>query len=134
MTLYGWGPGSGPFILPPEAGFRVGQENGTIQFLALQTHYDNPTGISGVQDVSGVRLYMTPTLRTYDASALTIGDARVSSPDLPAGESAIEYEYECPSDCTGTWPQEINVFGSFSHAHQLATKMYSSHWRNVSFL
>jgi len=58
--LYGWAVGMGPFIIPEEAGYRMGYGSNGFQFMVIEFHYDNPTLAAGVVDNSGFRIYYTP--------------------------------------------------------------------------
>lgn len=94
-----------------------------MKYLMVQIHYDNPTGVSGIVDNSGVKLSYTPNMRTYDAGTMTLGDILNSGNAIPPGQSLVEYEYECPSDCTNDLPYAINIFGSIFHMHSLGARV-----------
>ena len=63
-TFHFKGTFPGTFLDPFGWGIPVG--NGA-RFYALQVHYYNPTEDTGVRDSSGVRMTLSPALRTHDA-------------------------------------------------------------------
>jgi len=125
--MYGWGPGMAPLVLPPNAGFRVGPSTNLTQ-LRMQTHFHNPNNET-FEDWSGIRVYYTSKLREYDASTLMLGDVFVTDINgiIPQGSGYTHLEYECPSDCTSQWPNDITVFSSFLHMHETGSQFWSSH-------
>jgi hypothetical protein len=40
--------------------------------LVLNVHYDNPTNVGGLMDDSGVKFYVTPKQRKYEAGTLQV--------------------------------------------------------------
>jgi len=89
---------------------------------------------AGIVDSSGVGIFYTPIIRQYDAGVLTLGDPLLGFWPIPPGEVAVPYETSCPSECTDGFPHDINVIGSFQHMHNAGSQMYSTHWRNDTFL
>lgn len=57
MDIFPWAPGSADLVLPADVGFAFGNASGGIMSVSLNTHYDNPDGIEGMVDSSGVRVY-----------------------------------------------------------------------------
>jgi hypothetical protein len=121
-----------PLILPEQAGFRVGKDS--TKAIMMQVHYDNRNLESGLLDNSGIRIYYTDQLRKYDATALTIGDTFVTGFDIPAGQSAQKYEYDCPTECTTTWKHDITVFAQWMHMHEVGSKALTTQWRKNQFV
>jgi dopamine beta-monooxygenase len=66
-----WAPGLTHVDAPAEAGYAFGK--GSVTHMALQIHYTNPEGISGVKDSSGFKLHYTSNLRKHDIGVLTLG-------------------------------------------------------------
>jgi hypothetical protein len=131
--VWGWAPGVDYFELPPVTGYLIGP--GGWNVLRMQVHYNNPSLVADVIDNSGIRIYYTPNLRQYDAVVLEFGDPSVTNPNLiPQGSSLITYEYNCPSECTSTFPGPLNVFGDTLHMHQIGQMTWSTHWRNGQLL
>ena len=46
----------------------------------------------------------------------------------------IEYEYDCPSECTSQWPHEVNLVSSFLHMHKIGSRIWTTLWRNDSYI
>jgi len=129
--MWAWAPGVDPMELPPVAGFRVGPSINAWDGLLIQIHYNNPGTLSGIIDNSGIRVYYTTTLRQFDADILELGDAGVTQPAvIPQGTGDVLFEYSCPSECSSTFGQTLNVFGDLLHMHQVGDMMWSTIWRN----
>eukprot|EP00026_Physarum_polycephalum_P006528 Phypoly_transcript_06576.p1 GENE.Phypoly_transcript_06576~~Phypoly_transcript_06576.p1 ORF type:complete len:551 (+),score=51.01 Phypoly_transcript_06576:87-1739(+) len=131
-VLYGWAPGGGSAVLPAVTGFPMGAREGSVKYLVLEIHYDNPDGKGGYQDNSGFRVWYTKQPRQYDADSLAIGDPYVlfkTSSVIPP-LAITEYEAECPSECTQTLPHEITIFTSSPHMHYVGSQIWTSQWRN----
>jgi len=130
-VLWAWAPGVDPFELPREAGYRMGP--GGYNGFMMQIHYNNPTATAGVIDNSGIKVYYTSVIRQYDAGVLELGDPLVTQKiPIPQGTGVSFYEYNCPSECTASFPQPLIVFADFLHMHQIGEMMWSTHWRNGS--
>lgn len=59
-----------------------------------------------------------------------MGDPLLGFWNIPPAYEAIEYEANCPSECTQQWNQEIYVIGDSLHMHAAGTQMWSTHWRD----
>ena len=109
-VLYRWAPGMGRFVLPPDVGFKLNQQN---QFLVLETKYENPNHIHGVVDTSGVRYHYSHNPRQFAAGTLVLGDSLGSLRD-----KSVSRHYggvvtsTCPSMCTKDFFGNINIFAS----------------------
>ena len=89
----------------------------------LQMHYNNPAGVAGVIDNSGVWIYWTATAPANKAAILELGDPQVklSPQPLPPGKST--FTFECSSACTSQLPVNITVIASLHHMHQTGTRL-----------
>jgi len=112
-----WAPGVADFVAPSNAGYRIGGSEG-FKSVALNVHYDNQPRRAFV-DNSGVRLWLTRTLRTHDIGVLQLGDPTVTlrGVAIPAGVSKFEFL------CKTTMPYELNVLYIQLHAHASGIKM-----------
>ena len=115
--LYAWAPGTGPHVLPPEAGFPL-DANSDVHFI-VQVHYNNLQGLSGESDHSGIDLCTTTDLRPHDADIAAFGS--VSFGPIPAQSSAA-------LDCTlavpgGLGGLPITIFRAWPHMHQLGAQL-----------
>lgn len=121
-AVYAWAPGVPPLQLPEETGLRVGGDEsvGSFQSFRLEVHYDNPDGIGGIQDSSGVRMYYSAALRDTDAGIIIVGDGMVLLKGETVGDGLSQHDFLCPSTCStekfGT--DGVKIFFSALHMHQ----------------
>mmetsp|Transcript_53968 Transcript_53968/g.101216 ORF Transcript_53968/g.101216 Transcript_53968/m.101216 type:complete len:617 (+) Transcript_53968:45-1895(+) len=134
-TTWPWAVGGGDLVLPDDVGVPVG--NGA-RWYALQVHYYNPSLEEGVNDGSGVRLTLSPAIRTHDAATFGVngGVAPMQRDPLPAGEADYALPSAVlPSGCTNQWDvEEITVLGVMHHAHLLGKKLALHVTRNGEYL
>merc|ERR1719473_1247295 len=147
--IWAWAAGAGNFILPAQAGFRVGNtQTNTNSHIVLEIHYDNPTLSSVLTDEVGFRMYYETTFRAYDAGILNVGDPfvragnNVHASSLPSGfemgalpkdQAAVIRQGTCPKECTETLTDDhsgnepMNVFFTFHHMHYTGHKIALEH-------
>lgn len=99
-VVFVWTPGAANTELPDDVGFRFGNMSGGFTSVGVQTHYDNPSGTSGVVDSSGVRVYYTEELRPIDMGVIQLGDPSVLLSGVPLSEGKSTILFDCPSSCT----------------------------------
>lgn len=120
--MWAWAPGVEETLLPEEAGFLVGDQGEEVTFI-LQVHYNNPLQMPFV-DNDGVDLLVTKTLRPNRAGIFSQGD--IFSIVIPPGDPAFEFVATCGSDATqNILTEPMHVFGSFLHAHQIGSVLYT---------
>jgi dopamine beta-monooxygenase len=118
--LWGWAPGGESLYLPPEAGFRAG-DNGTVT-VRFQVHYDNPLQQS-FTDSGGFDILYTDELRPYDAGFAAFGD--IHNIYIPANEPAHEHVASCSPTFTQTiFEGPLNVIGTWLHAHNRGSVLW----------
>ena len=92
----------------------------------------NPELRDDIVDSSGMRLWYTPTLRTYDIATIMFG-VQVDPNRLfaPPGLVTTVTGF-CGSDCTnGGFPEDgVNVVGSLLHSHLAGTALSLRHFRD----
>jgi dopamine beta-monooxygenase len=100
---------------PEVAGYPWIPSNKTRYFL-LEFHYDNPDLKENIVDDSGVRLYVTPTLRKHDLGAVQLSNSLLQ---IPPSTESILVPAVCPSECTNAYiPDEgITVLTGVLHTH-----------------
>lgn len=115
--------GGGRFMVPDDVGFLIDE---STQFIILETHYDNPNDEENAVDVSGATLYFADE-RPTEAGMLVLGDGIVS---LAPQQVQHDYNYTstCPSNCTQTWDNDINVFASLLHMHTTGREIYTNRY------
>lgn len=69
----------------------------------IQTHYDNPNGVEGEEDNSGVRVYYTEELRPIDAGVIELGDPFIALYGQALEDGKSRYSFTCPSSCFETY-------------------------------
>jgi hypothetical protein len=120
--LWAWAPGVETTMLPDEAGFLVGHQGEEVTFI-LQVHYNNPLQMPLVDD-DGIDVLVTKTLRPNRAGIFSQGD--IFSILIPPGDPAYEHIATCGGQQTQSILTEpMHVFGSFLHAHQIGSVLYT---------
>ena len=97
-TLFAWAPGSSDLALPDHVGVVLG--TGRFLSLEVQTHYNNPDGVEGVIDDSGVRVYYTEELRPMHMGVMQLGDPAVILEGVALPEGKSSHSFHCPSSCS----------------------------------
>lgn len=115
--------GSPPFRTPEDVGFEINKDN---NYFIMETHYDNPDMEEETVDISGAKLYFADD-RPIKAGTLALGDPLVSLFGQPV-KNDFEYVSSCPSNCTATWKENINVFMSVLHMHTTGRKIFTNHF------
>ncbi|XP_062516164.1 DBH-like monooxygenase protein 1 homolog [Corticium candelabrum] len=133
-VVYAWAIGGTALSFPSNAGYPFSGATG-IQYVVMETHYNNPESSPSYVDSSGVKMYYTPTKRPHDAATLMLGHhVSIYSYQLlmPSRKKDIILENICPNSCTQAGlPQEgVNVFASFLHSHTAGRGMWVKHIRN----
>ncbi|CAN0322479.1 unnamed protein product [Ectocarpus fasciculatus] len=132
--IFLWAPGTSNLELPDDVGFLFGNESGGFNSLNIQTHYNNPDGVSGMNDSSGVRVYYTEELRPIQMGVLKLGDPHVdlAEQSLPDGKSS--FSFGCPGTCTETnfEEEEVTIFNHVLHMHENGQRMVTHQYRNDS--
>ena len=126
--LWAWAPGIDDTLLPPEAGFLVGDAAQGRHTFIVQVHYNDPL-LQGVTDDDGIDVLVTPTLRENTAGIFSQGD--IPTIAIPPGNPSFDYTATCPSLLTqGLLDHEIHVFSSFLHAHEIGSAITSEVYRD----
>ena len=122
--IWGWAPGQGEYLYPPQAGFLAGENAAGEVTIRIQVHYNNPLEVEGETDNSGLDVYLTSELRPNNAATIVFAD--VGGIMIPPGEPAFEWIADCTAEQTSqilTGP--ITVFGSSLHAHELGRVLWT---------
>ncbi|CAM9614565.1 unnamed protein product [Ectocarpus sp. 13 AM-2016] len=130
--IFGWAPGTGNLELPDDVGFLFGNESGGFNSLNIQTHYNNPDGVSGKNDSSGVRVYYTEELRPIQMGLMKLGDPFVALSDQPLPEGKSSFSFGCPGTCSETYfeDDEVTVFIHMLHMHENGQRMVTRQYRD----
>jgi hypothetical protein len=92
-------------------------EESIPKYALLQTHYENLNFESGVRDSSGLRSFLTPNLREFDAGILTLGTLPRWVVMIPPGQPDFKVVGKCHQNCTQKvinilefFPENMNIF------------------------
>lgn len=131
--IWAWAPGAGEYLYPDVTGILVGDRaNGRVT-VRIQVHYNNPLGVAGQIDSSGLDVYLTPNLREYNAGTAVFAD--VGPISIPPGDPAFEWIAECSSaETQAMLTGPITVFGSSLHAHDIGSVLWTDVMRGGEFL
>lgn len=85
-------------------------------------HWNNPEMRDDYEDSSTMILYLTPTLRPYDAGVLITGAEDLI---IPPQETLHSVPGFCSADCLSQLMVDpIKVVGVFNHMHLLGTHFF----------
>jgi hypothetical protein len=130
--LYASAPGTSPLVVPPAAGFRVGQVSN--RYVVIEAHISNPNLVVGVNVTSLVKLHFTSTLRANDAQSLILGNLPTNFPPIFPNAPSVHLEATCPSACTKGFTGNLNVFSSMLHMHLIGKQIWSSKYSSAGNL
>lgn len=127
-----WAVGGMAFYYPNDVSYSLGGP-GSSRYFLMQMHYDNPRGLAGVVDSSGIKLVLTETPRLYDAGVLLMGQV-LQGMLIPPRATNYTLVAECPSDCTSRLfpPSGITFVASLLHTHEAGRALVIRHFRDGS--
>lgn len=130
-VMAAWAMGAAPFVYPEEAGLPIGGPDFN-SYIMLEVHYNNPGLRKGMVDSSGVRLYITPEVRKYDAGVIELGLEYTDKMAIPPKLEDFTLSGYCIAECTAVSipPAGIEIFGSQLHTHLTGTMIYTKHVRD----
>ncbi|CAG0895153.1 unnamed protein product [Darwinula stevensoni] len=156
-VLMAWAVGGVGENYPEQTGFPLKPTSEGATYYRLEVHYDNPMLVDGIYDDSGLTIYYTDNLRTYDMDTLVFGHNVVytqypyisnlsafaeigldPTPNLvlffqlvPPGLNNFMTVGHCPAECTEMLPPEgIHIFSGLLHSHLLGRKMRARIFRD----
>ncbi|KAJ3220848.1 hypothetical protein HDU81_011137 [Chytriomyces hyalinus] len=118
QIMFMWAPGKGKTVLPIEAGYAIGPDEDSFQYITLQLHYTNQQRSSNIPDSSGFRIYYTSKLRPNDVGTLTLGSRDILIPGNTNNYTNLKQNI-CPSECTSKFPHDLVVISNGFHMHTL---------------
>lgn len=118
-------------MFSPEMGIPIPEKVGRMEYYALEIHYDNPKGISGLRFQTGARFYYTSKLRDIDIGLMRVDHGINIQLTVPPNVSNYVVAGHCSSECTENYfPEEgVTIFSSFLHAHLAGRKLKLRHFR-----
>ncbi|XP_052790852.1 DBH-like monooxygenase protein 1 [Mya arenaria] len=132
--IIAWAIGGQAFYYPDNVGMSVGAADDG-NYFRMQIHYDNPEARSDILDSSGLRITITPDLRSQEAGMLEIGMIANIRQVIPPGEKDFVSSGHCHSGCTSMAMNqadvpEFKIFGALQHSHLHGVAMKTHHYRN----
>ncbi|KAJ7357612.1 DBH-like monooxygenase protein 1 [Desmophyllum pertusum] len=133
-----WTVGGEAFYLPQHVGVPIGGNDSPTSFL-LQIAYHNPTNIKGRQDSSGVMLYYTDHLRTYEGGVVSVGvdtnDWQIIPPKQENWISTGYCMHQCNEDMFESTSPElpgggIKIFATLIHIQSTGRAAWTKHVRD----
>lgn len=116
--FYGWGPGQEPLVLPEGVGIPIGGDS-AFRSLALQIHYNNPNGVAGLVDNTGIRVFYVLEALQHQAAAMVVGDGNLGLIGQSVGSGPTSHRFTCPSSCTeALFDEPITIFAEALHQHE----------------
>jgi dopamine beta-monooxygenase len=98
------------------------------KFFILQLHYNNPGHVANFVDSSGVKIWISDSIRQYDAGLLLIGPA-VGRISLPPADSSYHIQGGCSSQSTAAISQlptgKITLIGEAHHMHTFGRSIWT---------
>jgi hypothetical protein len=132
-TIWPWASGVQPFAFPSNTGFLMGK-SALFTGLNMNTHFDNPEGLSGLKDNSGIRIFYVEKehFREHEVGIIQIGDPSVLMSQveskLPVGAS--KFSISCPGTCTETFlNNSITLISAQLHMHAVGDAIKVEHTR-----
>ncbi|KAH9491586.1 DBH-like monooxygenase protein 1 [Bulinus truncatus] len=128
-TFIAWTTGGKAFTYPESVGHDVPM--GNVGFI-LELHYHNQEKKSAIVDSSGLRLYLTPNVRKYDAASLGIGALNDKYLIVPPLAQNFVYRGYCDASCTNRAleSQDIHIFAVLLHCHGHCREIRIRHFQN----
>ena len=122
--LGGWAPGRNPFF---NAHNFTARPMGKVSALSVQVHYDNPNGIEGVVDNSGLKVFYVKKPREHSLGELS--PIRLSL-DVTTKIPPNRPRHFLTTGCTVTGlTDEVTLYQVGWHAHLIGTEMYLDMWK-----
>lgn len=105
--LYTWAPGTGPFEFP-DGGIRLRPTDS----LRLEVHYNNGAGLTGLEDSSGVRLYVDQPVGT---------EYLMADPGPGVFGFSVPARSDGTAEDTCTVTEDVTVLATMPHMHEVGT-------------
>eukprot|EP00039_Didymoeca_costata_P019432 m.337527 g.337527 ORF g.337527 m.337527 type:complete len:545 (-) comp18157_c0_seq1:1152-2786(-) len=123
--IFGGASHASAVVFPDSAGVNAND----FLNIRLQTHYNNPSGITGKVDSSGMKFYVTKAgkSRAERMALLQLGDPSVALGGNELVGVNSRYLFECKSLPANT---NVNFFARLGHMHQKGAKFVTKYYRD----
>ncbi|CAG0901630.1 unnamed protein product [Darwinula stevensoni] len=131
-VLQGWAVSGVGEKYPEHAGYPLRPDSEGPTYYRMEMHYNNPQLIDDIHDESGLTIYYTDNLRTYDMGTIVFGSRVVYTELVPPGLGDFMTVGHCPGECTEMFipPEGIHIFSGLLHSHLLGRKMRARIFRD----
>ena len=119
-----WAVGGKEQCLPPQVGIALDASN---PWYVIDMHYDNPRGLTDIQDSSGLQITSFPKSAAQDQEFQPAGwlwaGADIFNVNIPPNRESYEVTATCSYPSLPT--TGITVFSYALHAHQIGRKIWT---------
>mmetsp|Transcript_45010 Transcript_45010/g.108852 ORF Transcript_45010/g.108852 Transcript_45010/m.108852 type:complete len:782 (-) Transcript_45010:681-3026(-) len=119
-----WAVGGKGQCMPPQVGIEL---DSSRPWYIIDMHYDNPKGLEGIRDNSGLQITTFPKSavagQNYQPAGWLWAGANPRSYNIPPGRGAYELTAQC--SYPGLPTSGITVFSYALHAHKLGRKVWT---------
>ncbi|ODN04974.1 DBH-like monooxygenase protein 1 [Orchesella cincta] len=125
--MYVYAVGGQGIIVPGDTGYPFGE----FPYYMLETHYNNPEKINGLQFEAGVELVYTNRLRSNDGGTFLVGYDLLGLFMVPPASPNFDIQSHCDNRCTSEMipARGIEIFAAQGHTHGSGRKMKLHHFR-----
>ncbi|KAG4066822.1 hypothetical protein HA402_012889 [Bradysia odoriphaga] len=128
--LFLWAVGGKPVVFPDHTGYPFAVD-GKQNYYMLEVHLDNPQGLAGLTFETGLEIFYTSQLRTYDAATITAGHTTTLPILIPPKSESHMIVGHCAPNCSAYIPETgIHVFNVLLHSHLAGRKLRLRHFRD----
>lgn len=131
--LYGWAPGTLPFVMPEDVGFIIGPgDDGLgLQSFRINMHYNNPGLKEGFTDSGGLRVYYSVNPPKHEMGIFFLADPFTHLKGTSLGSGLSEFRFDCKSDCSALILDEpVTVVHEYFHMHGKGSGVVQQQIRN----
>ncbi|GFH49968.1 hypothetical protein CTEN210_06444 [Chaetoceros tenuissimus] len=122
--VYAWAIGGKSMCLPDKVGMDLMTSK---PWYVLEIHYDNPRGLTGKVDASGIKVTSVPKSAVsgqgYQSAGYLWAGSDLPNMKIPAGRSAFQISAECTYNKLPS--SGVTVFSYFLHGHQILKKIWT---------
>lgn len=138
---YAWAVGGKDFCLPPSVGISFPAADRGAAWHAMEIHYDNPQGLAGISDTSGLSIQLVrkktvgvsnAVLADYIPAGFLWSGSTFRPMRIPPGQDVFHYQTEC--DYPQIPDDGITLFAYLNHAHLLGRKIWTTMGRGGKYV
>jgi DOMON domain len=125
--LYGWAPGTLPFVMPDDVALTIGPGDGNLEAFGgqglvsfrINMHYNNPELIEGSFDNGGLRVYYTFAKRKHELGVAAFGDIFTHMRGTPIPNGLSQFSFDCSPECSklAFVDEPVTIVHEYFHMH-----------------